>query len=85
MPAMLSHSREGLRAGKAWAAWASGRLVGVDELATLGVKPNVQRPFIDDFDFIKLKIAMREEIFLDNGGKVFFIDFYRAPTKPSSL
>jgi hypothetical protein len=21
---------------------------------------------------------MREEIFLDNGGKVFFIDFYRA-------
>jgi hypothetical protein len=42
------------------------------------VKPNVHRPFIDDFDFIKLKIAMREEILLDNGGKVFFIDLYRA-------
>ena len=52
-----------------------GGCVGVYVLAAFRVKPNVHGAVVDYFNFVKFKIAVREEIFFDEDRQVFFVDF----------
>jgi hypothetical protein len=62
-----------------------GGCVGVYVLAAFRVKPNVHGAVVDYFNFVKFKIAVREEIFFDDGRQVFFFDFDLAINVLSSL
>jgi hypothetical protein len=43
--------------------------------AAFGIKPDVHRSIVHDFNFVEVKIDVTAEVFFDDPFKVFFIDF----------
>jgi hypothetical protein len=54
----------------------------VDVPAALRVQPDVHGPVVDDLDFVKVKLRVKAEVFLDDPLKVFVVKQPQPPDAP---